>query len=538
MSARLIALDLHSHCRLEPTADQVRALDVLAPVLSPTDTQARIGILLGAAGTGKTTLMQALVSWANAAERNTVLLAPTGRAAKVLGRTAGAPASTIHKHIYTAETGRDGLVSFRARTNDDDEGTLYIVDEASMIADGEADGTFGRRRLLADLVRYCLEGAATNGLIFVGDPAQLPPVGLTVSPALDEAYLRSHFGYQPCQAELTEVKRQGAASGILTNAQALRQVLYNPTAQAVNHTHLRRFDDVVVITDPHEVLDRYCTLYHPQEPERVLLIANSNRMAVRLNRAIRQRLCEDDPEAEPLQVREPVMVVKNFYQKSFHHLPFLANGEVGQVLGVYPADPEGDDYDDAHLAHARYPYEPLPDDEPAIGPDGQPIAPAAGGRGPQHGPPPKPKLRYGQAWRRVEVAFETPDGQEEVVNSLVPVSLLTAPTPALSLQDQQQIYHARLAARSAQKLGVKKSDLQTDPYIAALQLKYGYAITGHKSQGGQWDEVIIVFEPFQKQALQGGNLADAVAFLRWTYTALTRASRTVRLFMCPLPVEG
>lgn len=454
-----------------PTAEQEKAFRILGKLLV-SDAARPTLVIRGAAGTGKTTLMHTLVSWLADHGIRAVLLAPTGRAAKVLARRTGRQASTIHKYIYQAESEGEGGVRFRLSKNEDPARTCYIVDEASMLGNEPGmSGGYESRPLLEDLVQFVFEGSQARKLIFLGDLAQLPPVGSLESPALSIPWLRERLDLQAGLCTLTEVKRQLLESPILANATLLRQALDGEVPLA--DVRLRTAPDCQVLEHPAELVDVYCDRFDPQDLDRVLVVCHSNGMAAQLNHAIRHRLF-DEPEF--LMRQDVALVVKNYYQRQQHELPFVANGDLGLVQQVHYRSRE---------------------------------------------------TLYGQEWCDVDLLLTDLEGEPQPVTGKVPVALLENKQPALTHLQTRQVWHERLADLRSQKQSTRKQDLRKDPYIQCLQLKYGYAVTAHKAQGGQWDTVIVYFEPWLFK--EGAN----EELLRWAYTAITRAARQLILVNCP-----
>ncbi|MCE3006956.1 MAG: AAA family ATPase [Bacteroidetes bacterium] len=462
---------------LEPTGHQQRAFHALGRWLG-TGALRPLLVLQGAAGTGKTTMMQALVHWLADQGIRCVLLAPTGRAAKVLAARTGRNASTIHKYIYRAESDASGSIRFRLNKNDDPARTVYIVDEASMLGDGDTPEGNGleNRPLLADLVQYAYDGAAGKRMLFLGDPAQLPPVGSNRSPALSTRYLTEQLGLTAGRTTLTEVKRQALHSGILYNATRLREALDGERALADLSLHTA--EDVHVLESGQQLVERFCELYEPDRPEACVILCHSNGMAVKINQAIRAQLFH---EPDYLVQGDSVLVVKNYYQQQYHELPFIANGD----LGV--------------LRHIDYRSR---------------------------------EEKYGLEWCSCQVGFQDLEGTEHEITGKVPTSLLGSSSPALTRTQTNQVWQARMQELRAEGKNTRKKDLRTDPYIQCLQLKYGYAITTHKAQGGQWDHVMVLFEPWLFREGQETEL------LRWSYTALTRAARSLYLYQSPFRISA
>ncbi len=444
----------------------------------------------GAAGTGKTALTQAVVPWLEAEGWFVVLIAPTGRAAKVLSQQSGRVASTIHKTIYSAESTAEGGLRFRRRRNEDPERTVYVVDEASMLGDERLPGDGGSStRLLEDLMSYCLphslEGRGRR-LLLVGDPAQLPPVGLRRSPALEAAYLRSTYGVTAGSVQLREVRRQALDSPILLLATALREALdaqQDPGALVLDAAILES-GAVQLTTDANAALDAFTDRYNAERAESATLLAYSNGVAVQANQAVRlQRL----GEARSLEPGDQIVVVKNHYNAHLDALPYIANGELGRVTKVYDI-----------------------------------------GETP----------RYGLTWAAVECAFaEATAASAEAISigGMVPVELISSKAPALTHEQVKRLWAERRAdlaqqpAEGKANRSKKRKSTEADPFLHPLQLKHGYALTGHKAQGGQWDDVVVLFEP----ALERLRAEDPQGYLRWCYTAVTRARARLMLYRPP-----
>ncbi|MBX3102045.1 MAG: AAA family ATPase [Bacteroidetes bacterium] len=474
MRAEEVTRELREGFGHSPTSEQEKAFRILGKLLVSEAPRPTL-VIRGAAGTGKTTLMHTLVRWLADQGIRAVLLAPTGRAAKVLAARTGRNASTIHKYIYQAESETGGSVRFRLNRNEDPAHTCYIVDEASMLGNEPGiSGNYQSRPLLEDLVQFVFEGSTARKLIFLGDLAQLPPVGSLESPALSIPWLREQLDLQAGLCTLTEVKRQLLESPILANATALRQVLDKELR--LEALKLVTGPDCYVLEQPAELVDLFCDLYNPEDLDRVLVVCHSNGMATQLNEAIRQRLYH---EPEFLMRDDVALVVKNYYQRQHHELPFVANGDLGRVQQVYYRSKE---------------------------------------------------TRFGLEWCDADIVLTDLDGQPQTVAGKVPISLLTSKQPALSLTETRHIWQERLAELKAEKRSTQKADLRKDPYIQCLQLKYGYAVTAHKAQGGQWDTVIVYFEPWLFKEGKTDEL------LRWAYTAITRAARRLVLVNCPFPV--
>ena len=425
-----------------------------------------IFVLKGYAGTGKTTLVSSLVKGMPALRGKTFLLAPTGRAAKVLSNYTGKQAYTIHKKIYVRRPAADGGFAFHLQQNLHSD-TVFIVDEASMISNtgGLTKGGFGDGSLLDDLVEYVMSGSNCK-LIFIGDTAQLPPVGLDVSPALDIQYLKASYSFKVDSFELTEVVRQTSDSGILTNATQLRNQI-KIKADLKPHFNLSGFPDLVKLNGA-ELEDALNEAYSKYGAEDTMIVCRSNKRANIYNQQIRARIRWQESE---LSAGDYVMVVKNNY----YWLPeeskagFIANGDIVEILRV-------------------------------------------GSVQEMHG------FRFADVKMRM---IDYPDEAELEVRLLL--DTIMSESPALSQEQNKALYnsvkedYADVADRT---LRLKK--IKEDPFFNALQVKFAYAVTCHKAQGGQWPCVFV----------EQGYLTDEmlnVEYLRWLYTGITRASEKLYL---------
>jgi len=431
-------------------------------------------ILRGYAGTGKTTLLGALVSVMRQLRREVVLLAPTGRAAKVLALHAGMPAYTIHRVIYRQETFRGEGTHFQLGFNKL-RNALFIVDEASMISRGTgrmAESTFGTGEVLDDLISYVYSGEGCR-LLLVGDTAQLPPVGEEESPALDVEVLR-RYGLLVGQADLTEVVRQTQESDVLALATQLRTALTEGSLN-IPPIHPHQAGEVRAITGE-ELVETLEEDYSQFGTEGVIVVTRSNKQANAYNAGIRARIFDREEE---LTRGDLVMIVKNNYHwaaEAAKSLPqgermpfdFIANGDVAQVVRL------------------RNVHE-----------------------------------QYGFTFADATLSF--PDYADYELTCRVLLTTLQSDSPSLTAAESQQLYEGIL--EDYQHIPLKSDRLRTlraDPYYNALQLKYAYAVTCHKAQGGQWQRVYI----------DKGYLppeADPAEQLRWFYTALTRTTDRVYL---------
>jgi len=458
--------DLLGKEKVSLTEDQWEVMSLFWEFLR-TDEDLATFLLTGSAGTGKTFLIKIFSQLIKKQGYRVVLLAPTGRAAKVISRRTQRNAYTIHHHIYASKDTGVGQVRFSLKKNREKIPTIYIVDEASMIGTEEESGR--GTNLLTDLATYVFEAEVPHKLILVGDPVQLPPIGLTYSPGLNPYVLSHEQHLNVFEAELTEVKRQHIDSGILENSIIIRDIFVLDTGEL---PQLQPSRDVQILDNPYEALENYVGYYEEGNPDRVVFITYSNYQATRVNKAIRHHLLHTET---PLVPSDLLMVVKNNYAWGDERtLPFLANGEMGTVQYI---------------------------DE-----DSQ-------------------ESLYGLTWINAEIEFLTSGGRSTSIECKIVLDLLDSKQAQLAPNQLQKVAEAREMEYQGMPPKERREALRTDPYVNALQVKYGYAITGHKSQGGQWENVIVGFEP------DYGN--DFKAYLRWTYTVFTRAEERLFLLNCP-----
>ncbi|MBL7965208.1 MAG: AAA family ATPase [Flavobacteriales bacterium] len=441
-----------------PTPGQQRAIEALQRLLTTTTPQATL-VLKGYAGTGKTTLVGALVQVLRAERRPVVLLAPTGRAAKVLSAYARQSASTIHRRIYRVGEGEDGFgLSLSANR---DAGALFIVDEASMIGTGGEGGLF-RRDLLEDLFTHVFEHDDCR-LLLIGDPAQLPPVGSAESPALDVKGLRERFGLAAGTVELTDVVRQQEDSGILANATALRALLRDPEP-------LPRFtlgSPDITRTTGTDLQDELESAFARFGDEEVCLITRSNKRAYQYSMQVRARIHGFEEE---LNAGDRLMVVKNdYYWGARNGRPeLIANGELLEVLRVRDVEE-----------------------------------------------------RYGHRFLWIEAAWYNGAERREG-EVLVMLDVLALDAPALPHARRRALQEAVVQGVAVRSRAALFRMLKEDPHVNALQVKYAYAVTCHKAQGGQWRGVFV------DQGYITEEMIDT-EYVRWLYTAITRASEKLWL---------
>ena len=439
-----------------PTEEQAGLVARLAEFLWD-DNVPSVFVIKGYAGTGKTSLVGALVKTLEAFERACVLLAPTGRAAKVFASYAAHPAYTIHKKIYRQRAFTGDFTGFQLAHNAH-KNTFFIVDEASMIANEAAEGAhYGSGLLLDDLFDFVYSGAGCR-LILLGDTAQLPPVGQVRSPALDEDYLR-RYGYPVFSCELTHVVRQVEESGVLFNATRLRNAMQeNPLP--VPSIAWRRFPDVNLVGGD-ELIEVLSSAYRRDGMDETIIVTRSNKRANIFNQGIRNRILYREEE---LASGDLLLVARNnyFWSEKYEKLDFIANGDVARVVRV------------------RRVCE-----------------------------------MYG--FRFADVVLYFPDYEEEMEAKVI-LDTLHSESPSLTAEENTRLFNAVMedyADVPSKRERLKR--LKNDPWFNALQVKYAYAVTCHKAQGGQWANVFIDMGYIRPDML-------GLDFYRWLYTAFTRTT--------------
>ncbi len=450
----------------EPTDCQKSLFRKLAAFLTCEDSD--IMVVNGYAGTGKTTAVSAAISFLKSLKVNCVLLAPTGRAAKVLSGYAHTPAYTVHKHIYRQKSvSGSGYGEFVVGPNKDRD-TVYFVDEVSLIGIESAgqQSIFGSGNLLVDLVGYVRKGT-DNRIVLIGDKAQLPPVGLDVSPALSEDYM-SMLG-NPVWTEMVTVVRQHSGSGILDNATAIRSEIRKLESfeadEAVLSMDLRGYDDIERISGS-ELIEKLSDAYDRYGDDETVIICRSNKRAIKYNLGIRSTV---QFKEEMLVKGDRLMIVKNCYQfvQDLEDVDYIANGDIATLESI-------SHYED----------------------------------------------RYGLHFARARLSF--PDYDEQEITATVILDTLTSESPALTAEQQNMLYTGVNEDYSHIRTKKKRYEaVREDKYFNALQLKYANAITCHKSQGGQW-KCVFIDNPFWQDELLPDDL-------KWLYTALTRSTEKVYL---------
>lgn len=451
----------------QPTPEQENAIKLLSQFLcSP---KADVAFLLrGYAGTGKTSLVGALVRTLDFLKQKVVLLAPTGRAAKVFSAYAGHPAFTIHKKIYRerAYSGEGGNFTLNDNLTPH---TLYIVDEASMISnEGLSGAMFGTGRLLDDLVQFVYSGQGCR-LLLMGDTAQLPPVGEELSPALYADALRG-YGLEVVETDLTQVVRQEQQSGILWNATALRRLIAEEEWGVLPKIRISGFPDVKLLPG-NELIDALSACYDRDGTDETIVVCRSNKRANIYNNGIRAQILWREEE---LESGDLLMVAKNnyYWTEKEKNLDFIANGETAVVRRVR-----------------------------------------------------RTAEMYG--FRFADVLLSFPNWQDAELEVRLLLDTLHSDAPALSREESERLFQTVL--EDYVDIPLKRDrmkKMKADPYYNALQVKYAYAVTCHKAQGGQWKNVFLDQGYMSEEYLTPD-------YFRWLYTAFTRATDTLYLVNYP-----
>ena len=451
----------------KPTFEQENVVKILADFLFARKSNV-LFLLKGYAGTGKTSLIGALVKTLDQLEQKCVLLAPTGRAAKVFAHYAGHPAFTIHKKIYRQRSFSNELDNFSMNDNLHQH-TLFIVDEASMIAnDGLSGSMFGSGRLLDDLIQYVYSGQGCR-LMLIGDTAQLPPVGEEESPALSAEALKG-YGLEVYEGMLTEVVRQLQDSGILWNATELRRYIVEEDFYTLPPIRVEGFPDIKVIPG-NELIEAITDSYDQVGMDETIVVCRSNKRANIYNKGIRNTILYREEE---LEAGDLLMVAKNnyFWSEGCKEIDFIANGDIAVVRRVR-----------------------------------------------------REREMYG--FRFADVVLRFPDYNDMELEVKLLLDTLHTETPALPKEMNDKLFYSVLedyADITVKRERMKK--MKADPHYNALQVKYAYAVTCHKAQGGQWKRVFLD---------QGYMTEDMLSpdYFRWLYTAFTRATETLYLVNWP-----
>ena len=469
---------LQNFC-FEPTADQIHAVDTFARFMTDRDERA-VMILRGSAGTGKTSLAGAIVRTMLELRQKVSLLAPTGRAAKVFSLNANQPAATIHRSIYRekAFTGLDGKFNLNVNLFHD---RLFMVDEASMISLSSSNTTFGSGCLLDDLIQYVYNDRNCR-MLLVGDKAQLPPVGEEESPALRADVLRA-YGLTVYECDLSEVLRQSQNSGILYNATVIRQMITHDEVTQLPKIRFKGFADISIVPGD-ELIERLASSYSEVGIDETMVITRSNKRANVFNQGIRNMVLGREEE---LTTGDMLMVVKNKYKnKTNNHAPLSLEGkDVEQPALTFIAN--GDRAVVRRVRNVRELY----------------------------------GLRF------ADVSLEFPDYDNAEEDMTVILDALMTEAPALTQEQNEQLFQRVLEDYEDIPLKADRmKKVREDEYYNALQVKFGYAITCHKAQGGQWAHIY----------LDQGYMTDEMLtpdYIHWLYTAFTRATEHLYLVNWP-----
>ena len=477
-----------------PTEGQAKVLYHLSAFIL-TEKERPLYLLRGYAGTGKTTLVSTLVKTLPQIGMRYQLLAPTGRAAKVMSSYTGKPASTLHRKLYRFQAIANGELRMTRDVNKH-KNTVFIVDECSMISD-QGDGYSWSRSLLDDLIEYVFSGSCCK-LLLIGDSAQLPPVGLDISPAMDFDILRNSFNLTIATYEMKEVMRQALESGILHNATEIRNMMSTDNGQQTTDFYelpllnINNFDDIIKI-DPMSFEELLWQSFGDKRSNNdAVVICRSNKRANMFNQAIRSRVLQEEGE---LSAGDKLMVVKNNYfwtsqqttdngqqtsstsqnlriseSQNLNNISFIANGDMIEIMKINKFEElYGFHFADVEIQLMDY------EDAPSLS---------------------------------VKILLET----------------LHSDSPALTSDESKKLYQAvEEDYMDIPKAADRRKAMKDNPYFNALQVKYGYALTCHKTQGGQWNNVFVEAPYLPEETIL--ELGD----LRWLYTAITRASEKVYL---------
>ena len=453
---------LEDHLGYPPTRSQKNLFGMLADFVINRQ-KSEIMMITGYAGTGKTTTVRSLINTLSAFRIKSILMAPTGRAAKVLSSYAGKSAYTIHKKIYRQKSSSEGFGDFVLEENLH-KNTYFIVDEASMISNQSMELTiFGSGRLLDDLIQYVYQGDGCK-LILIGDSAQLPPVKMDLSPALDPAQMEG-YGLAVRQAFLSEILRQSAESGILYNATHIRRMIEDnhsgfPRLRVENFTDIER-------AGGNELIEILSDAYDCYGEEETVIVTRSNKRANMFNQGIRNQILWREEE---LAIGDFLMVVKNnyFWIDEEEALDFIANGDIAEVTRIYG-------------------YQDL----------------------------------YGFQFADLRLRFV--DYNDIEIDAKILMNTIHSRQAALSRDDNKQLFYNVM--EDYQEVKTKKARIQKvkeNPFFNALQVKFAYAVTCHKAQGGQW-KVVFVDHGYINEEMVNKE------FFRWLYTAFTRATEKLYL---------
>lgn len=465
MSATAFYRILQQKFPFSPTVKQDIFFQLMADFATNGKTN-EIFVLKGYAGTGKTSVIATLVNSLSDIRFKSVQLAPTGRAAKVIAQYSGRAAFTIHKKIYFPKKNSGGGMSFTLQPNKHKD-TLFIVDEASMISDAPAESRlYENGSLLDDLISYVYSGANCK-LVLLGDSAQLPPVNASDSPALNIDLLGLHYQKRVVHIELDEVMRQEEDSGILYNATQLRDQLFEEFFEEFRF-QIKDFPDVIRLSDGYDIQDAIHSSYSQYSIEDTAFIVRSNKRANLYNQQIRSRILDKESQ---IATGDYLMIVKNnyFWLTETDQAGFMANGDIIEVMQVFGI-----------------------------------------------------KELYEFTFAQVKIRMVDYPEQRPIETVLL-LDTLNSESPALSYDDANRLYEEVLKDYQDEPSKYKKMQkLKENEYFNALQVKFAYAMTCHKSQGGQWANVFIE-QPYLPEGILDSD------YFRWLYTAVTRAREKLYL---------
>lgn len=481
MNSAQLTAEISKSFGFQPTEEQLHALRTFSEFMFR-PSSSTVMLMRGSAGTGKTTLASAIVNTMIRLGQRVVLLAPTGRAAKVFSVSSGQPARTIHRKIYRQKTFSGIDTGFNLNENLN-KNTLFIVDEASMIANGGfslADETFGSGRLLDDLIKYVYNGMNCH-LMLIGDKAQLPPVGDDESPALDR-YVLEGYGLDVFECDLNEVLRQSQDSGILFNATMIRQMITHDDITELPKIHFTRFPDIHVVNGQ-ELIEQLESSYYKVGVDGTMVITRSNKRANIYNQGIRNMVLGREEE---ISSGDRLMIVKNNYHwteiemaenkkngVNNDNVPsFLANGDIAVIQRIR-------------------------------------------------------NFREFYGFHFADALLRFPDYDDYEIDLTIMTDSLASESPSLTPEQQQQLFSGVYEDYFDKHTKAEKlKAVREDPFYNALQIKFAYAITCHKAQGGQWEHIY----------LDQGYMTDDMLtpdYIHWLYTAFTRATDQLYLVNWP-----
>ena len=463
MTSALFYKTLRENFPFNPTLKQDIFLQKIAEFVI-SNNKDELFVLKGYAGTGKTTIISTLVNYLQKADKKYVLLAPTGRAAKVISNYSQKPAFTIHKRIYFPKKSKSGGVSFTLQPNKF-KNTIFIVDESSMISDSYQETKLYENGSLLDDLMFYIDAGQNCKIIFIGDTAQLPPVNMEVSPALNNETLSLHFNKEVYGIELDEVMRQEEFSGILYNATELRELLNTHFFDTFKFS-IQDFKDIVRLQDGYDIQDAIYDSFDKNGPEETAFIVRSNKRANQYNHQIRTTILSRESE---LSAGDLLMVVKNnyFWLKDSKDTDFIANGDIIEVLEIF-----------------------------------------------------KIRELYGFRFASVKIRMIDYPNQIPFEVELL-LDTITSESPSLTYDESNTLYNEVMKDYEGESQYKKFLNVKNNPQFNALQVKFSYAMTCHKSQGGQW-HTVFVEQPY----LPNGIDRD---YIRWLYTAITRAKEKLYL---------